>query len=177
MQWWDWLLIVLSIGLLVSAFHSVIKHYNIVRFNDAVLKLKNNPYLSIMSAIFGLMFAFSAISRINNSISCNMNGIMANIIWASVSFTWAIRNTFEYTMIVTSGIAVNLKMYKWSEIISWQWKEHKDYEMDYAMVFTINKSVKKKKSGNTIEFRIDEKYKDEVEKLLNQHIQAAKVEE
>jgi len=183
MNWWDWLAIVVCIGLLALSFYSVIKYYKIIRFNDVVLKLKNNPYVSIIFAVFGLLFSFSAISRINKltsydrSISYNINGIINNIVWALLSFTWVIRNAYEYTIIVSNGIAINLKMIKWSEIVSWKWKDHKDYEMDYTMVLTTNNSVKKKKSSKTIAFRVDEKYKEEVEKILNEHIQRAKVEE
>jgi len=176
MNGWDWFFVLVTGVLFISQLIYIVKYFKFTRDNNTVLKLKNKPYLKIYYSVAGILFLLIAIKKVSDP-NRDIQGVVYNILWIMLCFIQVIQSTINHTIIVSNGIAINLKIYKWSEIISWQWK----YEKDWMLLLKVNKDTKKKKvfkrKSDVIEFRVYEKYKTEVEKILDQHIQRAKVEE
>jgi len=175
MNRWDWFLVLVTGVFFISQLIYIVKYMKFTRDNNTVLKLKNKPYSKIWFSVAGILFLLIAIKKISDP-HRDIQGVVYNIWWIMICVIEVIQSTFNHTIIVSNGIAINLKIYKWSEIISWQWIYKKDW-----MMLKVNKDTKKRKvfkrNNDVIKFRAYEKYKVEVEKIFDQHIQRVKVEE
>ena len=138
--------------------------YTVCHHGKSIIKLNKSSssriFWVIVLIIWVSVFLFEISNYINYGKGRSYNTIFMSIVWIEISITNII-NSLRKSEIRENGVYSSGRFYKWSKIKSYSWVSSNSIQFKVNAFWETNRSF---------EFTIEEKVKDNVEKVIKSNL-------